>query len=117
MEDYKKEINKIKNIGYKKYNYFLLGTTLGIIAPITCLFGYWLISYNFMSFIPTFPRYLITGKVLAPVLSLCVIPNLGLFFLFINTERYKTARGFVLATILYGFLIMYLKIAVEETMF
>lgn len=117
MSDYQKEIDKIKGISYKKYNHFLLGTLLGIITPFVCLFGYWLVSYSFMPFFPVFPRYLMTGKVLAPVLSLCVIPNLGLFFLFINTERYKTGRGFVFATILYGFIIMYLKIFIEETMF
>ena len=117
MQDYEKEIEKIRSISYKKYNNFWLGTTLGLLTPLICLFGYWLNSYSFMGFFPAFPRYLMLGKVLAPVLSLCLIPNLGLFFLFLNSERYKTARGFILSTILYGFFIMYLKIFIEETMF
>lgn len=117
MQDYQKEIEKIRGISYKKYNKFWLGVSLGLLAPFLCLFGYWLNSYSFMGFFPAFPRYLMLGKVFGAVLSLCLIPNLGLFFLFINTERYKTARGFILSTILYGFFIMYLKIFIEETMF
>lgn len=117
MEDYQKEIEKIRGISYKKINNFWLGVTFGMLAPFICLFGYWLNSYSFMGFFPTFPHYLMLGKVLAPVISLCLIPNLGLFFIFINTDRFKTARGFILSTLLYGFFIMYLKIFVEETMF
>ena len=117
MQDYEKEIEKIKGYGQKKFNHFFLGTLVGLFLPIFFLFCYWLWSYSFMSFVPHFFKYLLMGKVLAPVLSLCVVPNLGAFFLFINKERYKTGRGIILATILYGGLIMYLKIYIEETMF
>ncbi len=117
MLDYEKEIEKIKGIGHKKYNTFLLGALIGVILPLFFVFCYWMWSYRFMDFAPQFFKYLIKGKVLAPVLSLSVIPNLGAFFLFLNKERYKTGRGIILATIVYGCIIMYLKIVVEDTMY
>lgn len=117
MEDYRKEIEKIKGIGAKKYNHFLLGALLGLLVPLFFLFCYWLWSFRFMDFVPAFFRYLLLMKVLAPTLSLCVIPNLGLFFLFVNQERYKTGRGIIFSAIVYGILIMYLKIYIENTMF
>lgn len=68
-----------------------------------------------MGFIPTFIRYCISGKVLAPIISLCVIPNLGVFYLFINRYKIKTGRGVILSTFLYAGLILYLRMVVEGT--
>jgi hypothetical protein len=117
MDDYKKEIEKIRSIGEKKFNHFLLGTLIGLLIPVFFMLCYWLWSYRFMSFMPSFFRYLLLMKVLAPTLSLCVIPNLGMFFLFLNQERYKSGRGVIFSTIIYGGIIMYLKLYVEDTMF
>ena len=66
-----------------------------------------------MSFIPQFFKFLLMGRVLSAVLSLCLIPSLGMFFLFINREYYKTTRGIILSTLLYGFAIVALKMWVE----
>lgn len=116
MEDYKKEIEKIKGIKNPKFNNLFLGIGIGMFLPLFFLMCYWLWSYRFMSFVQ-FGRYLVMMKVFAPTLSLSVIPNLGVFFLFLNQERYKTSRGVIFSTILIGGLIMYLKIYVEKTMF
>jgi hypothetical protein len=117
MEDLEKAILEIKGVKRKKLNNYWLGFSIGIFAPFFFLFCYWLNSYSFMQFIPMFFLYLLKGKVLAPVISLCVIPNLGIFYLFLNSEKFKSSRGTIFATIIVGFLIMYLKIFVEETMF
>lgn len=68
-----------------------------------------------MSFITQFFRFLILGHVLSAVLSLCLIPNLGLFFIFVNKEYYKTTRGIILSTIVYGFIIVVVKTWVEHS--
>lgn len=117
MEDFEKALLEVKGIKSKKWNNYWLGFGLGLIVPCLFLIGYWLYSYSFMPLIPMFILYLLKGKVLAPVISLCVIPNLAIFYLFLNAEKFRSSRGAVFATILYGFLIMYLKIVVEETMF
>ncbi len=68
-----------------------------------------------MSFTPQFFRFLVLGRVLSAVLSLCLIPNLGLFFIFVNKEYYKTTRGIILSTIVYGFIIVVVKTWVEHS--
>jgi hypothetical protein len=78
------------------------------------MFVYWLWSYKFMHFIP-FIKFLLSGRVLSAVISLCLIPNLGLFFLFYNYRIDRSARGMILGMLLYGFLIVYLKIWVEHS--
>ena len=101
MQDYEKEIEKIKGYGQKKFNHFVLGAAVGLFLPVFFLFCYWLWSYSFMSFIPHFVKYLLMGKVLAPVLSLCVVPNLGAFFLFINKIADSLTQMIVGLTLLF----------------
>ncbi|MHB8260531.1 MAG: hypothetical protein ACYDCN_02060 [Bacteroidia bacterium] len=98
-----------------KLNNFVLGIISGLLVPIIFLFIYWLWSFKYMSFIPHFFKFLLIGHVLSAVLSLCLIPNLGLFFLFVNKEYYKTTRGIILSTFIYGFIIVALKTWVEHS--
>ena len=51
----------------------------------------------------------IKEKLLSPLLSLCCVINLGIFYLSIHFERFKIAKGIILATFLYGFAIVLLK--------
>ncbi len=97
------------------WNNFWLGTVAGLVLPFIFTIVYWLWSFKYMKFIPQFINFLLNGRVLSAVLSLCLIPSLGLFFLFINKEKYKTCSGIILSTLMYGFLILYLKIWVEHS--
>jgi hypothetical protein len=98
-----------------KLNNFILGITAGLIIPFLFLLIYWLWSFKYMNFIPQFFNFLLMGRVLSAVLSLCLIPNLGLFFLAINKDYYKTTRGIILSTLIYGFIIVLLKTSVEHS--
>src|ERR1700740_1840753 len=95
------------------WNHLLTGTILGLFSPFFFLFCYWLFVFSFMSFIPGFFNYLFLGKIFSSVTSLCVIPNLGIFFLFVNKYKTKSARGVILSTLLYAMFIFYLKIFIE----
>jgi hypothetical protein len=98
-----------------KFNNFILGTIAGLLLPFLSLFFYWLRSYKFITFIPQFFKFMLLGHILSAILSLCLIPNLGMFFLFLNKEYYKTTRGIILSTILYGFTIVILKTWIEHS--
>jgi hypothetical protein len=99
----------------RKLDNLLLGVAGGLFLPFLSVMIYWLWSFKYMNFIPQFFQFLLTGRVLAAVLSLCLIPNLGLFFLFLNKENYKTAKGIILTLFIYGAIILFLKIKVEHT--
>jgi hypothetical protein len=49
------------------------------------------------------------ARLLAPVLSLCALANLGSFWLLIQRQQYDRVRGVVLATLLLGITIVVLK--------
>jgi hypothetical protein len=117
MEDFEKAVLELKGIKKPKWDNYWFGLVIGIFLPLLFIFIYWMYSYSFMNFIPTFFSYLIKGKVLAPVLSMCLVPILAVFYFFLNSEKYKTIKGILTAVFLYGFIILYLKIFVEETLF
>ena len=98
-----------------RLNNFIVGIIAGLLLPLISLCCYWLWSFKFINFIPQFFKFLLLGKVLSAVLSLCLIPSLGMFFLFINKEYYKTTRGILLSTLVYGFIIVVLKTWVEHS--
>ena len=98
-----------------KWNNFILGIFLGFLLPCLSLVGYWAWSFRYMNFPTQFFAFLLLGKVLSAVLSLCLLPSLGMFYIFVNKEFYKTTRGIILSTIIIGGLIVWLKTYVEHS--
>ena len=90
-------------------NKLIKGTSVGIIAPVAAFFVY----VAFFSKIQT-PRLRLLKIIeldrLSHVISLCLMINLLIFFMNIKTYRDEEARGIILATILYGVVIVLLKI-------
>lgn len=93
-----------------KFNFDVmwLGVLLGIFAPLLFMLGYYLIYYNYMS-VAGFVRYINGGNVVSELLSLSLMSNLLVFFIFIWTEKYQAARGVLLSTFLYALPILYFK--------
>jgi hypothetical protein len=86
----------------------IIGFLGGIIVPIITFFIYYKVVYGFLS-VAEFYTLMTSTKLLSPMLSLCVIPNLLLFFIFFWTHRDYEAKGTISATLIYAFIIMYLK--------
>ena len=84
------------------------GTCVGIIAPIAAFVVYVAFFTEASDPIATFRKIISIDK-LSHVISLSVIINLLIFFMKINTNRENQARGILLATILYGFIIVFVK--------
>jgi len=93
----------------KKFNTILAGLIPGIILPITTLVIIWLVRYDggFFNFLAMFQRM----GMLSKILSLSVIPNLLLFFIFLWINRPFSARGVIFATLVMAFVMLVLKFA------
>lgn len=92
------------------FNNFTLGLVLGILAPIvTMLIVYFsrFTQYIFTELID----YLINTQVFTKIVSLCVIPNLILFFVFIWLNYLYSARGVLMATIVFAIFVFVTKFA------
>lgn len=98
----------MKYLGKSKYDSFTLGLVLGLVVPMIIFMIYYLTRYWGMNF-PAYMRYLYSGGIFLPILSLCVTPNLLTFFIFIWTKRDASAKGVLAATFVFALYICIMK--------
>ena len=100
----------MKYLPKPKYDSVLLGTVLGLLAPMLVFITYYLIVCRGM-YLPAFLHYLGNGELFIPIISLCCfVSNLLLFFIFIWTKRDKSARGVLQATFVYAIYVCIMKL-------
>jgi|LauGreDrversion4_1035100.scaffolds.fasta_scaffold00214_19 hypothetical protein len=86
----------------------VIGFLIGLLAPSIGILGFY--YFNFTSYeLHAFLDLSVKEKLLSPLLSLCCVINLGIFYLYIHFYHLLSARGVILATFLYGFIIVLLK--------
>lgn len=84
----------------RKFDSILLGTLIGIVTSVIAVLAfyiYFLIKYqlpfnDYVSLLSHFHAFFY------PIISLAGLPNLLIFYLFLNKEKFRTARGIILAT-------------------
>ena len=99
----------MKYLPKTKFDSVALGTVLGLFAPMLVFLTYYLVAYHGMDF-SAFAKYLETGEIFIPVISLCATINLLLFFIFIWTKKDKSARGVLQATFVYAIYVCIMKL-------
>ena len=88
----------------KQWHGYLLGALLPAISLVIIYFAL-ASDFRFVDFI----RYLNVRGDLSRALSLSVLPNLGLFFVFIWTDRLKAAQGVLGSTIILALIIVFMR--------
>lgn len=91
-----------------KFNKIFIGFIGGLLMPILTFIGIYLALYNGKSFVDFVEITWLQGN-MSRVLSLSMLPNLGLFFTFIWTNKLKSAQGVLGITILLAFAIIILR--------
>ena len=87
-----------------------LGLVLGFLAPLLSMFVYY-----FIKFYPTFTlndffTFLGQNKTQITAISVpCLLLNIALFTVYINSHRDKTARGVFVITLIYAIVTLLLK--------
>ncbi|MEI6946864.1 hypothetical protein V9K67_06635 [Paraflavisolibacter sp. H34] len=95
-----------------KSDNFRLGLVLGLLLPVGVFFLIYFIRFSTLS-LSEFSAVLRQEPRLITFLSVwCLVANIGLFTLYINTSRYATARGVFIITVLYGLLFLATKFLV-----
>ncbi len=87
-----------------------IGFLFGAIFPSLCFFCYWLFFHNQLNFPNGFIRYLRNGNMLQEVAIVCVIANLGIFYLSLNKKIFDFGRGLIIAAFLYVGLVLYISL-------
>ncbi len=85
----------------------LAGLIPGILLPMVTMMVVWIITYR--GTVGEFLQALKMMSILASVISLSAIPNLLLFFIFIWTNRIRSARGVIFATLIIAFVMLVFK--------
>lgn len=82
-----------------------------MIAPIIVFFVAYYVQYSMFS--PwQYVQFLVSHQVLSKVASLCVLPNLAVFFVAIAFDKDSVAHGTLLGTILWALVVAVLYFAV-----
>ena len=92
----------------RRWNKFWIGLALGILLPVAFFFGVYLFVYSKTPF-GEFLEYAFVMKALPKIFSLCVIPNLGVFYIFLNKEYWLTTRSVIAATLLCTLFVVVIK--------
>ncbi len=92
-----------------KYNKVELGLLVGILIPLISIFIFYLFNIEKYNSLRAFYREMVIYGIFTSVLSLCALPNLLAFFAFLKFELYYSARGVILATLVYTFLVIFIK--------
>lgn len=80
----------------------------GLAAPFVAFSLYYLINYHYMS-IRGFINNMIIGETYTPVISMCVLANLAVFYPFIWKEKWNGARGVIASTFIWAGFVVFLK--------
>ncbi|MBN1925231.1 MAG: hypothetical protein JW798_05285 [Prolixibacteraceae bacterium] len=91
------------------FDRLLPGFVIGIIFPIIVFYIYYLLKYNeieFKQYLESLHRYGLLFK----IMSLCVLTDLPVFYIFIHFKQYKGARGMVMACFIFAFAVLAYRI-------
>ncbi len=91
-----------------KFNKPIIGFIGGLLLPALTFVGIYLALYNGKNFLD-FVEITWLQRNMSRVLSLSMLPNLGLFFAFIWTNKLKSAQGVLGTTIVLAFIIIILR--------
>jgi len=93
----------------KSADRLLVGFVLGLLVPVIFFLIVYQMKYANMEFL-TYVRSIWQMKIFLKILSLCVFPNLGFFLLFYRRKYDMAARGVILATFIYAFVVLIAKL-------
>ena len=93
-----------------KRNSLKLGLLLGFIAPIISLVIYYLLRFYPLFSISDFFNFVSTNKSQITAISVpCLLLNIALFTVYINSHRDNTAKGIFAVTLLFAIGALLLK--------
>ncbi len=95
-------------MGKIKPNTLGFGTFAGILVPALFFLLVYLVKEYPMA-LTDFIRQFYWFKALPKLVSLCLLPNLIVFFIFMRFDYLKAARGVILSLFIYAVLILVLK--------
>jgi len=101
------------NSKISKYNRIWIGIIVGLFLPIIGL----LVLYLFDSSYHSLSNFLILSYqlgVMSNLLSISLLANLLGFYFFLNREWYYAVRGIMIAVLIWGAVILFIRLTIPE---
>ncbi len=89
----------------KRFDKLKFGLLPGILIPIITFFLYYLLSFNDVKF-EDYLQHIHEYRILFKIMSLCVLTNLPLFYIYIQYKKLRSAQGVVMAVFFYAFMVL-----------
>ena len=86
------------------------GLLLGFLLPIIVFVIIYFLRFPSYEFGDFFQTFLNESRLITFFSAWCLVANIAIFTLFINTNKYQTAKGIFAVTILYGLGFLLLKL-------
>lgn len=86
-----------------------LGIVLGFLAPLISLTIYYFVRFSSYSVGDMFTAMAENRKLITAIAVPCLVANIALFTIYINTRRDKTAKGIFAITLIYAIAALLLK--------
>jgi hypothetical protein len=86
-----------------------LGIVLGFLAPLISLTIYYFVKFSSYSVGDMFAAMAENRKLITAIAVPCLVANIALFTIYINTRRDKTAKGIFAITLVYAIAALLLK--------
>jgi hypothetical protein len=89
-----------------------LGLALGILAPVAGFFLYYLVRFypHHLGFYQYLLLFRQNHQLIPAVMSISVLANAVIFFLYTQYKKDLTAKGILVATLLYALVVVLLKV-------
>ena len=95
-------------MGKVRLNTLWFGTVSGVLVPAMFFILIYLVRETHLG-LSTFIREFYIIKALPKLISLCLLPDLIIFFIFIRLDYLKAAKGVILSLFIYAVVILALK--------
>ena len=92
-----------------RFDRIFTGWLIGIILPLIIFLITYEVKYSEMEF-SVYLRNIWNMKIFLKILSLCVFPNLAFFLLFYRQKYDMAARGVIMATFMFAFIVLIGKV-------
>jgi hypothetical protein len=91
-----------------RFDRILVGWLIGTIMPIIIFLIFYMVKCDELD-IQVYVKNLWRMKIFFKIMYLCILPNLGYFLYFIRQKYDMAARGVILATFIYTFIVLIAK--------
>lgn len=79
-----------------------LGLVLALLLPVVVFFGIYLARFSYYPLGEFWQTIKQENRLVTFFAAWCLVANIGLFTLFINSQKDRTAKGVFIVTVVYG---------------